>query len=153
MKNRNPLFVAGFPYVLFLIGYFSIRVLATTTGESDELSGRAAWTLLGAVLIALIGLGYSFYWLIDTAKVLRRTTNEKIPIALLLIIPFANYWWMWRYSAAVEKYTHDKAQTALSFVLLVLVGSIGMGILQDMYNKLPQNQPDQPMEPPEDNLG
>jgi len=139
MQRRNPLFVAGFPYGMFLIGYFSIQVMSYGLDQNEQLSNTGVWTMLGALLIILIGTGYSLYWLISTAKVLRRETDEKIPLALLLVIPLVNYWWMWRYSAAAEKYTNGKAQTALSFVLLVLVGSIGMGILQDMYNKLPKN--------------
>lgn len=139
MQRRNPLFVAGFPYGMFLIGYLSIQVMSYGLDQNERLSNTGIWTMLGALLIILIGTGYSLYWLISTARVLRRETDEKIPLALLLVIPLANYWWMWRYSAAAEKYTDGKAQTALSFVLLVLVGSIGMGILQDMYNKLPRD--------------
>lgn len=138
MQRRNPLFVAGFPYGMFLIGYLSIQVMSYGLDQNERLSNTGIWTMLGALLIILIGTGYSLYWLISTARVLRRETDEKIPLALLLVIPLANYWWMWRYSAAAEKYTDGKAQTALSFVLLVLVGSIGMGILQDMYNKSPE---------------
>jgi uncharacterized BrkB/YihY/UPF0761 family membrane protein len=137
MKNRNPLFVAGFPYTAFLVGYFGLQILA----DDFKINGPAPGTssivgLISAFVLMLIGGIYSLYWLIVTAKTLRRETGLKIPNAILLFIPFANYWWMWRYSQVVESYTKEKMQGVLAFILIALLGSIGMGILQDTYNKM-----------------
>lgn len=139
MKYRNPLFVAGFPYAMMLIGYFVIIVLNPST-DNGRLSDSILFPFFGAIAIMLIGAFYTLYWQISTARELRRTTDEHIPLAILLIIPFANYWWQWRYSQAAEKYTKGKLQGVLAFILLFALGSIGMGIIQDFYNKTPGNQ-------------
>ncbi len=146
MKLRNPLFVAGFPYTCWFIGYIVLNVIGGITDDStDDFGTGMVIALIIALLVVIVSGFYSLYWLIDTARVLRRETGERIPLAILLVIPLANYWWMWRYGSAAEKYTSGKVQGVLGFILLALLGPIGMGILQDSYNKhshLPdQNQP------------
>lgn len=91
--------------------------------------------LLVFMCFLLAGAAYSLYWLISTARGLRAQINQSIPHGILLIIPFANYLWMWRYSKAVEQYTDGKQQAALVFVVIAALGVIGMAILQDMFNK------------------
>ena len=140
MQKRNPIFVAGFPYLLITLGYMVMFALDLTGETTKEVPDSALFPMFGSLIMILVGLGYTIYWLASTAKVLRRKTKEKIPTSLLIVIPIASYWWMWRYSKAVEAYTHGKSQTALTFVLLVLLGPIGMGILQDIYNKLSANK-------------
>ncbi|MBA2279441.1 DUF4234 domain-containing protein [Candidatus Saccharibacteria bacterium] len=136
MKKRNPLFVAGFPYILISIGYVGMQIVTGAfEGENPSPSIISVIGLISAIILLLVGAIYGLYWLIDTAKVLRRETGQKIPTAFLLVIPIANYWWMWRYGQVAEVYTKGKVQGVLVFILLVLVGSIGMGILQDTYNK------------------
>ncbi len=136
MKQRNPLFVAGFPYTCWFVGYIILNVIGGITDESpDDFSNGMAIALVAALFVVIVSGFYSLYWLIGTARVLRRETDESIPLAILLVIPLANYWWMWRYGAAVEKYTAGKIQAVLGFILLALLGPIGMGILQDSYNK------------------
>lgn len=140
MKYRNPIFVAAFPYSLLVIGYGVIYGMLGFADESKELESSAVFPTLGALVIILIGAGYSLFWQIETARQLRKLTDESIPPAILLIIPFANYWWIWRYGTATEKLTRGKIQGVLAFVLIVLLGPIGMGILQDYYNKLPETE-------------
>ncbi len=138
MKKRNPLFVAGFPYGLFMIGYVGLQVIGgviDTTAEGTDPSASVLIGFMAALILFVIGGAYGLYWLIDTAKELKRQTGMKIPTAFLLVIPLANYWWMWRYSQVAEVYTKGRVQGAMGFVLLVLLGAIGMGILQDTYNK------------------
>ncbi|MDQ3123931.1 MAG: hypothetical protein M3Q14_04595 [bacterium] len=139
MQNRNPLFVAGFPYALIMIGYYVLLALDFADGPSKEIQSSALFPMFGALIMIIVGAGYTLYWMISTARVLRRKTNERIPNAILLVIPFASYWWIWRYGKAVEVYTKGKTQSALTFVLLALLGPIGMGVLQDIYNKMPSN--------------
>lgn len=136
MKERNPLFVGGFPYSTFFIGYAGMQIISAGTEEGAATPGTSTLIgLLAAMTLVFIGGIYALYWLIDTAKVLRRETNEKIPHGILLIIPFANFWWMWRYSQAAGVYTKEKPQGVVAFILLALLGAIGMGVLQDAYNK------------------
>lgn len=139
MKHRNPLLVAGLPYVLIFISYFSVYAIGFTKESGEKFSSVDAGIMLFCLALLVIGITYIYYWLISTARVLRRNTNDGIPNALLLIIPLANLWWMWRYSQAAETYTQGKQQAALVFILLAALGSIGMGILQDTYNKMPSD--------------
>jgi hypothetical protein len=146
MKKRNPLFVAVFPYATFSIGYFFLVVLDALNGETDELNGGQGVVLILFMILIFAGLFYTVYWLVSTARVLRRETSLSIPNSFLIVVPIANYWWMWRYSQSAETYVKNKQQSALIFVLLAALGSIGMGILQDIYNKteLTQAQPHTP---------
>lgn len=135
MKRRNPLFVAAFPYVVIFVGYLGLVILQNFDTSDETASPAMIISILFLVLLVFIGLFYTLYWLIATARTLRRETGLKIPFAILLIIPLANYWWMWRYSQAAGAYLKGKQQDALLFVLIALLGSIGNGILQDMFNK------------------
>ncbi len=135
MKQRNPLFVAGFPYILIIIGYIGMQVVSFTQDEGSEPNGLLLVGIFAFLGLLFVGTAYTLYWLISTARVLRRETGQKIPYAILLVIPLANYWWMWRYSQAAEIYTKNKHEAALLFILIALLGSIGNGILQDVYNK------------------
>ncbi len=134
MKQRNPLFVAGFPYATAFVGYVGLRILVGTS-EGNPDSTAALVGLLIMLALLLVGAGYFYYWLVYTARVMRREAQAVIPNALLLIVPLANLWWMWRFSQGVELYTKTKMQGALAFVLVAGAGSIGAGILQDTFNK------------------
>jgi len=140
MKNRNPLFVAGFPYVLLFVSYVALNVFSLFSDNFENMTGIGLVILVTLVSLMLIALFYTFYWLLSTATVLRRETKQDIPIGLLLFIPFANYWWMWRYSQAAEVYIKAKYPAPLLFVLIALLGSVGNGIMQDTFNKMPQKQ-------------
>jgi hypothetical protein len=135
MKKQNPLFVAGFPYVLMFVGYLGFIFLNITTEENSGLNSFELALLLSCMSLFAVGVLYNLYWLLSTARVLKAKTKSDIPNFLLLIIPIASYWWLWRYSQASEKYVKNKVQGALIFILIALLGSIGNGIVQDYYNK------------------
>lgn len=139
MKYRHPLFVSGFPYALFLIAYSVILKVGETMTVDQPVPADALFPLYGAFLIALIGSVYYLSWLATTGRVLRQEADKSLPTAWLLLIPFANYYWIWRYSAAAEKYLPGKRQGVTIFLMLFLFGPIGAGILQDYYNKMPAN--------------
>lgn len=141
MKNRNPLFVAAFPYVTISLGYFVLVIWDAANEDSDSLSSGEGLVLLVFFVMLLAGLVYTLYWLVSTARVLRRETTLTIPNSFLVVVPIANYWWMWRYSQATEVYLKEKQQSALIFLLIAALGSIGMGIVQDYFNKLDQSAP------------
>ncbi len=91
---------------------------------------------IAVFLLTLITFGiYGIYWMVKT----KGEMNERgavIPTAWLIIIPFVNLWWMWKYSEGVELVTANKISGVLSFILLWLLGSIGMAIIQDSFNKV-----------------
>jgi hypothetical protein len=89
---------------------------------------------IAVALLPFVTFGiYSLYWYVVT-KGEMNTLGAKIPTAWLLIIPFANIWWVWKYSEGVEQITGAKLNGMLTFVLLFLLGSIGQAIVQDSFN-------------------
>jgi EamA domain-containing membrane protein RarD len=163
MRHRNPIFVAAFPYFLVLIGYV---FMFTTLPSGEQISPVQGIGMLAAFALMLVGVGYSLYWLISTAREMRKNYGAEIPTAWLLIIPFVNIWWMWKYCQGVDKVTEGKISAPLGLVLIIAVGTIGYAIFQDYFNKLPERaeaheprheEPEKPAshdpstgEPPED---
>lgn len=135
MKHRNPLFVAGFPYITTTIGYMSINLFEFADPTKSQYTLADTLGIIACFIFMLVGSAYSLYWLIATAYTLKRIDKARIPTIFLLIIPLANLWWMWRYSDAAANFVQQKHPRALIFVLIVLLGPIGLGILQDIYNK------------------
>lgn len=89
------------------------------------------------VLLPFVTFGiYGIYWFVKTKGELNQN-GADIPTAWLLIIPFVNYYWMWKYYEGAEKVTSGKVNGVLMFVLHLLVTSIiSVAICQDSYNKL-----------------
>lgn len=91
--------------------------------------------------LAVFGLGlitfgiYSIYWYVKTKGELN-SQGAQIPTAWLLIVPIANWWWLWKYSQGVDSVTKQKMSQILAFVLLFVLGAIGQAIIQDTYNGL-----------------
>ncbi len=88
------------------------------------------------ILLSIITLGiYCVYWQVKT-KGEMNARGAQIPTAWLLIVPFVNIWWLWKYSEGVEMVTDRKLSAAVSFLLLWLIGFIGMIVVQDAFNKV-----------------
>ncbi len=77
---------------------------------------------------------YSLYWNIAT-KTEMNERGANIPTAWLLIIPFVNIWWLWKWSQGVEHVTNGKMSGVISFVLELFTGPIGDAIIQDSFNR------------------
>lgn len=78
---------------------------------------------------------YHIYWFVVTKNEMNQR-GADIPTAWLLIIPFVNLYWLWRYSQGVEKVTGFSG--IASFVLLWFLGAIGAAIVQAQFNKVSQ---------------
>lgn len=94
---------------------------------------------VAVLLLPFITCGiYSWYWLVKTKGELNRENHDepRIPTAWIWLIPFVGtIWWQWKYGEAVEKYTRGKCSQVVAFILLFLLGMIGMAIIQDYLNK------------------
>lgn len=89
---------------------------------------------IAVALLPFVTLGiYGIYWEVKT-KGEMVALGADIPTAWLLIVPFVNIWWLWKYSQGVEKVTGGKLSGVLAFILLWLLGSIGAAIVQDSFN-------------------
>lgn len=111
--------------------------------------------------LSLITFGiYAVVWEVKT-KGEMKSLGADIPTAWLLIVPFVSIYWLWKYSQGVEKVTNGKLSTPLAFVMLWLLGIIGMAIVQSEFNSLnaeplsavpsPAGTPASPVQPLPDN--
>ena len=89
------------------------------------------------IAVALLGFipFYSLYWYITTGREMRKA-GADVPTAWLLIVPFANIWWLYKYGMAVEQVTGAKISAILAFLAVWFLGSIGQAIVQDSFNKV-----------------
>jgi len=91
---------------------------------------------LAVVLLSWVTLGiYSIVWYVKTKEELNEL-GASIPTAWLLIVPFANWYWLWRYSEAVEELTDGNTSTLGTFILHILFGGIGQAITQSAFNNV-----------------
>ena len=91
---------------------------------------------LGVFFLSLFTLGiYAFVWHVKTKNELNKL-GAQIPTAWLLIVPFANLYWIWKYSEGVEKVSGGKISAVMSLILLLLLSIVGIAILQGMFNGL-----------------
>ena len=87
-------------------------------------------------VLSILTLGiYAIVWFVKT-KGEMNAKGAEIPTAWLLIIPFVNIWWLWKYSQGVEKVTDGQLSTVLAFVVLWILSIIGQAIVQDAFNKV-----------------
>ena len=88
------------------------------------------------ILLSVITFGiYYLVWLVTTKNQMN-TKGAQIPTAWILIIPLVNIWWYWRFCEGVELVTNKGMQTVIAFLLLWLLGIIGIAIIQNELNKV-----------------
>ncbi len=93
------------------------------------------------IILSLITFGiYTLLWLVST-KIEMNQKGAKIPTAWLLIVPFANIYWYWKYSEAVEMVTKKEVTTVIAFLLILALQLIGMAVIQYEFNKTSDNLP------------
>jgi hypothetical protein len=98
-------------------------------------------SVVSVIVLTLITFGiYGLYWEVKTKGEMNKL-GANIPTAWLLIVPFANFYWIWVYSQGVEKVTNNKLQAPVAFLLLWLVSIVGIAIIQNEFNSLPPTSP------------
>ena len=78
---------------------------------------------------------YYIYWLV-VSKIEMNNRGADIPTAWLLIIPFVNIYWLWRWSQGVEKVTNGALTAVPTFLLCWVIAIIGGAIIQSYFNKV-----------------
>lgn len=90
------------------------------------------------IVLTVITFGiYGIVWMVSTKDEMNRQ-GADIPTGWLLIVPGVNLWWMWKYCSGVELATRGKLSQVVAFLLIAVLGLIGMAILQDGFNKTGQ---------------
>ena len=94
---------------------------------------------IAVALLPFVTFGiYGLVWSVKTKNEMN-VLGAQIPTAWLLIVPFVNIWWLWKYSEGVEMVSGGKLSTIMSFVLQFLIGTIGAAIVQDSFNHIGAN--------------
>jgi len=90
------------------------------------------------VVFILVCITFGIYGIVWAAKTAGEMNGKgaEIPHWILLFIPFVNLWYLWKYSEGVDKVTNGALGAGLSFLLLLLLGPIGMAIAQSNFNKV-----------------
>jgi hypothetical protein len=78
---------------------------------------------------------YAIVWQVKTKDEMV-SLGATIPTAWLLLVPFANLYWLWLYCVGVEKVTGGKTSSAVALLLLFLLGPIGMAVIQNSFNDI-----------------
>ena len=93
-------------------------------------------SIAAVVILSIVTLGiYCIVWSVLTKREMVEL-GASIPTAWLIIVPVANIWWTWKYSEGVEKVTDGENKAALVFLLLFLLGVIGIAIVQHFFNRI-----------------
>jgi hypothetical protein len=77
---------------------------------------------------------YWLVWYVKTKDEMNRL-GAAIPTAWLLIVPFANIYWLWVYGTGVALVTKNAHSPAASFLLRLFLGPIGCAMTQSEFNK------------------
>ena len=89
-----------------------------------------------SVLLGIVTLGiYGIIWYVGVKDEMN-AKGASIPTAWLLVIPIANFFWLWNFSQGVEMVTNKRMGAGTAFVLLIFLGTIGMAIIQSNLNKI-----------------
>jgi len=97
-------------------------------------------TVLVAIYTLITAGLYELYWLVKTKREMVEE-GAVIPTSWLLIVPFANIYWMWKWAEGVAHVTHRQSALTI-FLLLVVPGVVfpvvgpplSAALLQSMLN-------------------
>lgn len=86
-------------------------------------------------VLSVVTLGlYEIYWLVKTKDEMN-AAGAEVPTAWLILVPIVSLWWMWKYSEGVDTVTRGQTSAAISLLLLLLLGPIGVAVLQSGFNR------------------
>ncbi|MBI2666337.1 DUF4234 domain-containing protein [Candidatus Woesearchaeota archaeon] len=78
---------------------------------------------------------YGIYWTVSTKNEMN-SLGAKIPTAWLLLVPFVNLYWGYKYCEGFSEKVKKDNNPVLWFVLYLFVGFIIPGFVQSELNKL-----------------
>ena len=86
-------------------------------------------------LLTFITFGiYGLYWMVSTKEEIN-SFGASIPTAWLIIIPIANYYWMYKYAEGYSNFVKKDNNAILWFLLMFFVGIIIPALVQSELNK------------------
>ena len=96
-------------------------------------------SVVAVILLTLVTFGiYGLVWMIKTKNEMN-SLGAQIPSGWLLVIGMVLFplaiWWYWKYAGGVELVTRGRQSQVIAFILMLLLGIIGMAIIQAEFNK------------------
>jgi hypothetical protein len=89
---------------------------------------------LAVFAFSLLTFGiYGIFWWYWTKQEMN-AKGAAIPTLLLILLPFASIYWLWKWSEGVERTTGGAMSGVAAFFLTWLFGCIGQAIVQDKFN-------------------
>jgi hypothetical protein len=93
-------------------------------------------SVVAVILLTIVTFGiYALVWMVKTKGEMVKLGAE-IPTAWLLIVPIASIYWSWKFAGGVEHVTRGKQSQVMAFILMFVLGVIGMAIIQSELNKV-----------------
>lgn len=94
-------------------------------------------------ILSVITIGiYVIVWYVKTKNEMN-AQGAKIPTAWLIIIPFVNLYWLWKYCEGLEMVTNGQLNGGTYFLITLLAGYIGffasivvIAVIQSSLNKV-----------------
>lgn len=88
------------------------------------------------IILSIITFGiYSLYWLVKTKNEFN-SLGASIPSAILIIIPIANIYFMYKYAEGFSNYVKKDNNAILWFLLYLVISPVAMILFQIELNKL-----------------
>ncbi len=94
---------------------------------------RDLW-MIALLMLVTFGL-YFIYWAVKTKRELCYM-GAAIPTSWLLIIPFANFYFWYKYADAFTTFVKKGSDPMGYFILMVLIPIVGIFIIQFELNKV-----------------
>ena len=102
-------------------------------GSKREIQERG---IAFVVIASLITLGiYTIYWSVVTRRDLVSRGGD-IPTAWLIIIPFANIYFDYKYSKAAAKLFKKEGDWGVYFILFILISWVAVAVAQNEFNRM-----------------
>jgi hypothetical protein len=89
------------------------------------------------ILSFMTGGIYSLFWLYWTKQEMQGH-GADVPTFLLVFVPIAGIYWLWKWAEGVELVTSREMSGPSAFLLTWLLGPIGMAIVQDRLSATSQ---------------
>ncbi len=86
------------------------------------------------LLFAMVVPFYCVYWLVRSKDEMV-VRGADIPSAWWLVVPIANLFWLWKWAAGVEYVSIGRTSQLGAFLVVVMLGFIGIGIVQNVFNE------------------
>jgi Domain of unknown function (DUF4234) len=94
---------------------------------------RSVATVVILTIVTFGIYGIIWYWTNATEM---KNKGYDVMHPIMIFIPIANIIFMWKFCGGVEKATNGKFSQVISLILILVLGIIGMALIQNAYNEV-----------------